>query len=110
MAATAAPLSAGTRYRPVSGRPPFVWAILDALVLAKRSVLETVRVPELIMLVAIQPIMFVLLFRYVFGGAVQVPGGQYVHLLMPVIFVPTVAFGSDATGIGLARHLQRRTI
>ncbi len=110
MATAAAPLSAGTRYRPISGRWPMVWAILDALVLAKRSVLETVRVPELIMFVAIQPVMFVLLFRYVFGGAIQVPGGQYVNYLMPGIFVQTVAFGGVTTAIGLAQDMQRGII
>lgn len=68
MATVAAPLSAGTRYRPISGRWPLIWAILDALVLARRSILETVRIPELIMFVAIQPVMFVILFRYVFGA------------------------------------------
>jgi ABC transporter DrrB family efflux protein len=110
MATTAAPISAGTRYRAISGRPPLVWAILDALVLAKRSVLETVRIPELIMFVAIQPVMFVILFRYVFGGAIQVPGGQYVNYLMPGIFVQTVAFGGVTTAIGLAQDMQRGII
>jgi ABC transporter DrrB family efflux protein len=110
MATAAAPLSAGTRYRPISGRWPLVWAILDALVLAKRSVLETLRIPELIMFVAIQPVMFVILFRYVFGGAIQVPGGQYVNYLMPGIFVQTVAFGGVTTAIGLAQDMQRGII
>jgi ABC-2 type transport system permease protein/oleandomycin transport system permease protein len=111
MMATASAIStAGTRYQPVIGRPRIVWAFLDALVLARRSVLETVRVPELIMFVAIQPIMFVLLFRYVFGGAIQVPGGQYVNFLMPGIFVQTVAFGGVTTAIGLAQDMQRGII
>src|ERR1700704_514693 len=110
MATASAISSAGTRSQPVTGRPRIVWAFLDALVLARRSVLETVRVPELIMFVAIQPIMFVLLFRYVFGGAIQVPGGQYVNYLMPGIFVQTVAFGSITTGIGLAEDMERGLI
>jgi ABC-2 type transport system permease protein/oleandomycin transport system permease protein len=110
MATVAAPLSAGTRYRPISGRGPVVWAILDALVLARRSVLETVRIPEQIIFVAIQPVMFVLLFRYVFGGAIQVPGGQYVNYLMPGIFVQTVAFGGVTTAIGLTQDMQRGII
>ena len=108
--AATTPLSAGTRYRPISRRSPVVWAILDALVLAKRSVLETLRIPELIMFVAIQPVMFVILFRYVFGGAIQVPGGQYVNYLMPGIFVQTVAFGGVTTAIGLAQDMQRGII
>ncbi|HEX3630399.1 MAG TPA: ABC transporter permease [Candidatus Dormibacteraeota bacterium] len=100
---------AGTRYQPAK-RPSFVWAFLDAVVLARRSVLETMRLPELIVFVAIQPVMFVLLFRYVFGGAIHVPGGQYVNYLMPGIFVQTVAFGSVTTAIGLAQDLQRGII
>jgi ABC-2 type transport system permease protein/oleandomycin transport system permease protein len=100
---------AGTRYQPAK-RPSFVWAFLDAVVLARRSVLETMRLPELIVFVAIQPIMFVLLFRYVFGGAIHVPGGSYVNYLMPGIFVQTVAFGSVTTAIGLAQDLQRGII
>jgi len=99
-----------TRYRPITGRWPLAWAFLDAIVLARRSVLETVRVPELMMFVAIQPVMFVLLFRYVFGGAIQVPGGQYVNFLMPGIFVQTVAFGGVTTAIGLAQDMQRGII
>src|ERR671923_627987 len=109
MAVTALPPTAGTRYQPVR-RLPVVWAFLDAMVLARRSLLETFRVPELIVFVTIQPIMFVLLFRFVFGGAIRVPGGEYVNYLMPGIFVQTVAFGSVTTGIGLAQDMQRGLI
>lgn len=101
--------AAGTRYQPAR-RSALAWALLDALVLARRSILETMRIPELIVFVAIQPIMFVLLFRYVFGGAIQVPGGNYVNYLMPGIFVQTVAFGSVTTAIGLTQDLQRGII
>lgn len=99
----------GTRYQPVR-RPSAVWALSDAIVLARRSILETIRIPELVFFVAVQPIMFVLLFRYVFGGAIHVPGGQYVNFLMPGIFVQTVAFGSVTTAIGLTQDLQRGII
>ncbi len=109
MAITTVRRTAGTRYRPIR-RPPIVWAALDAMVLARRILLETIRLPELIVFVAIQPIMFVLLFRYVFGGAIHVPGGQYVNFLMPGIFVQTVAFGGVTTGIGLAQDMQRGVI
>jgi ABC-2 type transport system permease protein/oleandomycin transport system permease protein len=54
--------------------------------------------------------MFVILFRYVFGGAIHVPGGQYVNYLMPGIFVQTVAFGGVTTAIGLAQDMQRGII
>ena len=100
----------GTRYRPIGGRPAIVWAFLDAMILARRSVLRTWREPQLIVFVAIQPVMFVVLFRYVFGGAIQVPGGQYVNYLMPGIFVQTVAFGGVITAIGLAEDMQRGLI
>lgn len=110
IAATTRASAAGTRYQPVSGRNPLTWAFLDAMVLARRSLLQTLRVPELIVFVTIQPVMFVLLFRYVFGGAIHVPGGQYVNFLMPGIFVQTVAFGGVTTGIGLAEDMQRGLI
>src|SRR5438477_12708622 len=110
MAVARSGITPGTRYQPITGRPAFVWAFLDAMVLARRSVLRTLRAPELIVFVAIQPVMFVLLFRYVFGGAIQVPGGQYVNFLMPGIFVQTVAFGGVITGIGLAEDTHRGLI
>ena len=68
-------------------------AITDALVLTKRQLLQLLRVPEVLIFSTIQPVMFVLLFRYVFGGSISTgqPGG-YVQLLMPGIFVQTVAF------------------
>ncbi|HYM49413.1 MAG TPA: ABC transporter permease [Candidatus Limnocylindrales bacterium] len=110
MALTSPGAVAGTHYRPITGRPRIVWAVLDAMVLARRSVLQTLRVPELIVFVTIQPVMFVLLFRYVFGGAINVPGGQYVNFLMPGIFVQTVAFGGVTTGIGLAADMQQGLI
>jgi ABC transporter DrrB family efflux protein len=110
MAVARTNITPGTRYQPITGRPAFVWAFLDAMVLARRSVLRTLRAPELIVFVAIQPVMFVLLFRYVFGGAIQVPGGQYVNYLMPGIFVQTVAFGGVITGIGLAEDMHQGLI
>jgi ABC transporter DrrB family efflux protein len=106
MATTTVPRTT-RRYQPVQGRSRLAWAFLDAMVLARRSLLQTLRVPQLIVFVTIQPIMFVLLFRYVFGGAIQVPGGEYVNYLMPGIFVQTIAFGGVTTGIGLAEDMQR---
>ena len=88
-------------------RSPVYWALADALVLAKRNLLQIPRIPELLVFATIQPVMFVLLFRYVFGGAISVRGTSYVNYLMAGIFVQTVAFGSAATGIGLAEDLHR---
>ena len=81
-------------------------AIGDAGVITKRQLLQLARVPELLVFSTIQPVMFVLLFRYVFGGSIDSgqPGG-YVQLLMPGIFVQTVAFTLASTAIGLAEPI-----
>jgi ABC-2 type transport system permease protein/oleandomycin transport system permease protein len=88
-------------------RSPLFWALADSWVLAKRNLVQIPRIPELLVFATIQPVMFVLLFRYVFGGAIRVTGVSYVNYLMAGIFVQTVAFGSIATGIGLAEDLHR---
>jgi len=76
----------------------------------KRNLIAQTRVPEAVFFSSVQPIMFVLLFRYVFGGAIPTPGYHYVQFLMPGIFVQTVAFGSIGTSIGLAEDLQKGLI
>ncbi|RIK09058.1 MAG: ABC transporter [Acidobacteria bacterium] len=86
------------------------WAIADSVAVAKRYLIAYIRVPELIVFTTVQPIMFVLLFRYVFGGAIQIPGVSYVDYLMPGIFVQTVVFGSAGTGIGLAEDSAKGLI
>lgn len=83
------------------------WALADGLVLAKRNLVQIPRVPELLVFATIQPVMFVLLFRYVFGGAIEVGSTSYVNFLMAGIFVQTVAFGATTTGVGLAEDLQK---
>ena len=88
-------------------RPRLYWTIADALVLAKRHLIQIPRIPEELIFATIQPIMFVLLFRYVFGGAIAVSGTSYVNYLMAGIFAQTVIFGATSTGIGLATDLQR---
>src|SRR5712691_1089330 len=91
-------------------RPGIYWTFADALVLAKRHLVQIPRIPEELIFATIQPIMFVLLFRYVFGGAIAVSGTTYVNFLMAGIFVQTVALCSTTTGIGLATDLQRHLI
>ena len=82
-------------------------ALSHAAVMAKRHLIQIPRIPELIVFATIQPIMFVVLFRYVFAGSIDVGGNEsYINFLMAGIFVQTVAFGSVATGIGLAADLQ----
>ena len=82
----------------------------DALVITKRQLLQLLRVPEVLIFSTIQPVMFVLLFRYVFGGAINTPGVDYVQLLMPGIFVQTVAFTVAGTALGLAEDMQKGLI
>jgi ABC-2 type transport system permease protein len=91
-------------------RQQFLWAVSDARTLTWRNLLAYTRVPQLLIFSTIQPIMFVLLFRYVFGGAIPVPGISYVNFLMPGIFVQTVCFGAVSTGVGLAEDLQKGLI
>lgn len=99
-------VESGTGLRP-RPRSRLYWAFADAWVLAKRNLLQIPRIPELLVFSTIQPVMFVLLFRYVFGGAIRGTGTSYVNYLMAGVFVQTVAFGSVATGIGLAEDLHR---
>ena len=86
------------------------WLMSDIGVLAGRNLRHIPRVPDLLMFATIQPVMFVLLFRYVFGGAIQVEGTSYVNFLMAGIFVQTVSFGSTTTGMGLAQDMQKGLI
>jgi ABC-2 type transport system permease protein len=95
---------------PTTARTRLPWAVADALVLTRRSLLRYFRVPSLIIFSTVQPVMFVLLFRYVFGGAIPVQGTSYVDYLMPGIFVQTAAFGSMGTAIGLADDLSKGMI
>ena len=83
------------------------WQTSDAIVLTERALRHIPRNPELLIFSTIQPVMFVLLFRYVFGGAIRLPPGvSYVNYLMAGVFVQTVAFGSFTTGVGMAQDLQ----
>nr|MDT0665432.1 ABC transporter permease [Micromonospora sp. DSM 115978] len=95
---------------PVAGRSPLVWSLIDAWVVCKRNLIQTWRVPDLLVFAAIQPIMFVLLFTYVFGGAINTGPVEYVDFLMPGVFIQTVVFGAMITGIGLAADKQRGLI
>ncbi len=71
-----------------------------------RNLRRIVRTPRLLVLASIQPVMFVLLFRYVFGGAIQTPGLDYVEYLLPGVFVQTALFGGASTSVGLADDLR----
>jgi ABC-2 type transport system permease protein/oleandomycin transport system permease protein len=88
------------------------YAVRDVLTLARRNLLALFRIPTAVVFAMIQPVMFVLLFRYVFGRALgsAVPGGVYVNYLVPGILVQTTIFGAIGTAIGLAEDLQRGLI
>ena len=82
-------------------------AVSDTLVLAKRSLLRIPRQPDLLVGFTVQPVMFVLLFVYVFGGAIDTPGLDYVDFLMPGIIVQTMVFGGFVTALGLSEDLKK---
>jgi ABC-2 type transport system permease protein/oleandomycin transport system permease protein len=87
------------------------WAVSDTLTITQRNLLVWMRTPAYIAFTIIQPVIFVLLFRYVFGGAipVDVPGG-YVNFLIPGIIAQTAAFATFGTAIALAMELQKGVI
>lgn len=82
----------------------------DALAIAWRGLITYRRVPQLLVFSTIQPVVFVLMFRYVFGGAITGIHGSYVNYLMPGIFVQTVAFGSIISAVGMSEDLQKGII
>jgi ABC-2 type transport system permease protein len=84
------------------------YAVSDALTIMWRNLVGMTRTPQVLVFSTIQPIIFVLLFRYVFGGAIRIPGvTHYVDYLMPGVFAQTVVFGSIQTGIALAEDLHK---
>ena len=80
------------------------------MVLAKRNLLRIPRQPDLLIAYTVQPVMFVLLFVYVFGGAIQTPGFDYVDFLMPGIIVQSIAFGGFVTALGLSEDVKKGLI
>jgi ABC transporter DrrB family efflux protein len=85
-------------------------AVLDSAIIAERNLLRLPRAPELLLAFTVQPIMFVLLFRYVFGGAIRPPRGSYADYLIPGIIVQNIAFGGFVTGLGLNEDLHKGLI
>jgi ABC-2 type transport system permease protein len=107
---TTAAVGARVQAKPPAGQL-LRWALSDALVMTRRNLLVWLRVPAYIVFTVVQPVIFVLLFRYVFGGAIQVPGGGgYVDFLMPGIIGQTAAFATFATAIALAQEAKKGVI
>lgn len=88
----------------------FLWALSDGAVIAKRNVIKIRRVPEVLVFVLLSPVMFVLLFAFVFGSAIEVPGVSYREFLIAGIFAQTAVFGATFTGAGLAEDMQKGII
>jgi len=87
-----------------------VKTLIDGAVVAKRNLIKIKRVPDLLVFSTISPIMFILLFAYVFGSAIHPPGIGYREFLIPGIFTQTVIFGATITGAGLAEDMQKGII
>lgn len=107
MSATTVTASQPFEYR---GLRRVAGAISDGVSLTWRYLVHYRRVPQLLVFSTIQPVIFVLLFRYVFGGAIRIPGVPYVDFLIPGIFVQTAVFGAIAAAIGLAADLKTGVI
>ena len=111
MTATTLPLPTATDQRGgAERRSRLSWVIPDSLTVTWRNLIAYGRNPEGIFFSSVQPIMFVILFRYVFGGAIHPPGVTYANYLMPGIYVQTLGFGVMATSIGLAEDLHQGLI
>ncbi len=82
----------------------------DIYAMTWRNLLRYIRLPQLLVFSTIQPVMFVILFAYVFGGAIKTPGVNYINYLIPGILVQTVVFGAVQTGIGLSEDLGKGMI
>jgi ABC-2 type transport system permease protein len=85
-------------------------AFTDGLTIARRNLIKIKRVPDLLVFTILSPIMFVLLFAYVFGGSISVPGVSYQEFLIAGIFVQTAVFGATWTGLSLAEDIQKGII
>jgi len=107
-AAPASPAAEVTPVKPVKVPPSAVF--VDAMIVARRNLIRIARTPQLLIFATIQPVMFVLLFRYVFGGSIKVPGTTYVDYLIPGIIVQTVVFGATSTAVGLSQDMSKGII
>jgi ABC transporter DrrB family efflux protein len=89
---------------------PLFDVLSDGAVVAKRNLIKIKRVPDLMVFTLISPIMFVLLFAYVFGGSIEIPGVNYREFLIAGVFAQTVIFGATFSGAGIADDMQKGVI
>lgn len=101
---------------PVARKRPIIgWHLRDGFVVSKRNLLQTIRVPDLLFFSLVQPVIFVLMFAYVFGGAIPIPGAEggaeaYREFLIPGIFGQTVAFAAASSTVGIAEDMSKGII
>jgi len=99
-------VSESSRY--TAAHSKIYWAVHDGLVVTWRDLIKLPRSPDLLVFGLIQPIIFVLLFAFVFGGAIAIPGGgDYRSYLMPGVFVQTIAFAGAATSVGISTDMTK---
>jgi ABC transporter DrrB family efflux protein len=84
--------------------------VTDTLIIAERNLIRLPRAPDLLLAFTVQPIMFVLLFRYVFGGAIHTGYSNYADFLIPGIIVQNIAFGGFVTALGLNEDVHKGLI
>ncbi|ARQ68883.1 ABC transporter permease [Streptomyces marincola] len=115
MSSTATSPAARPAPGPGTERITFAQGLRDSMVVARRNLLRMLRIPEVVLFGLFQPVMFVVLFSYVFGGSIDVPGagtdpGAYRELLMGGIFAQTVAFATAGAAAGIAEDMQKGII
>jgi ABC transporter DrrB family efflux protein len=90
-------------------------AVTDTMVITRRNLLRNIRLPQLLVFATVQPVMFLLLFNYVFGGAIgsAIPAaaaGKYINWLVPGLLIQVAAFGAGQTALGLTEDLNKGVI
>lgn len=108
-------MTAITQPAPAKGRVSLPHAVKDTLVITRRNLLRNIRLPQLLLFATVQPVMFLLLFNFVFGGAIggAIPpaaGGEYINWLVPGLLIQVAAFGAGQTAIGLTEDLSKGVI
>jgi len=96
--------------KPTKSRVTPAHAFKDMWIITKRNLRRFIRMPQLLLVATVQPVMFLLLFNYVFGGAISLPGVPYIDFLLPGILVQTVMFGATNTATGLTEDLAAGVI
>jgi ABC transporter DrrB family efflux protein len=108
-------MTTATETAPAQVRVGPAHALKDTWVITRRNLLRNVRLPQLVLFATVQPVMFLLLFNYVFGGAIggaipEAAGGEYINWLVPGLLIQVAAFGAGQTALGLTEDLSKGVI